>query len=163
MQSGFIKMLLIIGLLTGCNVMNQSSSVEVTSEMHEIISSYIIQSYEGVYPKTEKQFEVHKVYGAKKVGDVTTIYLYSLYSGFNKRTKTEGQSGHLVPAVIRLKDENGKYVVSSYKEPSDGDDFKNTLYKIFPRKFAAQALDDTGNLAGLHEELERKAEAWLKH
>ncbi|KZE68927.1 hypothetical protein AWM68_01265 [Fictibacillus phosphorivorans] len=162
MQSGFLRMILIIGLLTGCNAMNQSSAVEVTSEMHEMISTYIIQSYEDVYPKTDKQFEVHKVYGTKKIGDITTVYLYSLYSGFNKETKTEGQSGHLVPAVIKLKNEDGKYVVSSYKEPSDGDDFKNTLYKIFPRKYAAQALEDTGNLAVLHEELERKAEAWLK-
>ncbi|MDM5317442.1 hypothetical protein QUF49_15635 [Fictibacillus sp. b24] len=156
-------MLLIILLLTGCNAMDRSSAVEVTSEMNEAISDYIIHYYEKAYMKTEEQFEVHKIYGAKKIGNVTTVYLYSLYSGFNKETKTEGQSGHSVPAVIKLKDENGKYVVSYYKEPSDGDDFKNTLYKIFPRKYAAQALNDTGNLAGLQDELQQKAEAWLSN
>lgn len=163
MRFGFIKLLLIFLLLTGCSAMNHSSNVEITSEMNEAISDYIIHSYEKVYRKSDEQFEVHKIYGAKKTGDVTTVYLYSLYNGFNEETKTEGQSGHSVPAVIKLKDENGKYVVSYYKEPSDGDDFKNTLYKIFPRKYAAQALNDTKDSADLQEELERKAEAWLRN
>ncbi len=163
MRFGFIKWLMILVLLTGCTAMNHSSDVEVTSEMNEAISDYIIHSYESVYPKTDKQFEVHKIYGAKKTGDVTTVYLYSLYSGYNKETKTEGQSGHILPAVIKLRNNNGKYVVSYYREPSDGDAFKKTLYKMFPRQYAAEALNDTGNLPSLHKELKEKAEAWLSN
>ncbi|MBN3554516.1 hypothetical protein JYA63_09580 [Fictibacillus nanhaiensis] len=130
--------------------------------MNKLISDYIILHYDGVYPKTDKQFEVHKIYGAKETGAVTSVYLYSLFLGFNEETKTEGQSGHSVPAVIKLKSEGGKYVISHYKEPRDGADFKRSLYKIFPRKYAGIALKDTENSAGLQKEMKQKAEMWLR-
>ncbi|ANC76203.1 hypothetical protein ABE65_005015 [Fictibacillus phosphorivorans] len=156
-------MVCLIFLLTvGCTSFDSSNEIKVTAEMNEMISEYIIQHYEGVYPETDKKFEVHKVYGAKEMGGETSVYLYSLFLGFNKKTKAEGQSGHSVPAVIKLKSSDDKYVVSYYKEPSDGADFKRSLYKIFPRKYAGKALEDTKNSAGLHKEMKRKAEMWLR-
>ncbi|WP_137790295.1 hypothetical protein [Bacillus sp. E(2018)] len=149
-------------LLMGCTSFHSSNEVKVTSEMNELISDYIIQHYDGVYPETDKQFEVHKIYGAKETGGVTSVYLYSLFLGFNERTKTEGQSGHSVPAVIKLSSKDGKYVISNYKEPRDGADFKRSLYKIFPRKYAKKALEDAKNSAGLQKVMQRKAEMWLR-
>lgn len=130
--------------------------------MNELISDYIIQHYDGVYPETDKQFEVHKIYGAKETGGVTSVYLYSLFMGFNEKTKTEGQSGHSVPAIIKLRSEGGKYVIAHYEEPRDGADFKRSLYKIFPRKYVGKALEDTKNSADLQEEMKQKAEIWLR-
>lgn len=149
-------------LLVGCTSFRSSNEVQVTSEMNKLISDYIIQYYDGVYPKTDKQFEVHKIYGAKETGGVTSVYLYSLFLGFNEKTKTEGQSGHSVPAVIKLKSKDGKYAISHYKEPQDGADFKRSLYKIFPRQYAKEALDDSKNSAGLQKEMNQKAEMWLR-
>ncbi|MGA4721000.1 hypothetical protein [Fictibacillus nanhaiensis] len=149
-------------LLMGCTSFHSSNEVKVTSEMNELISDYIIQHYEGVYPESDKQFEVHKIYGAKETGEMTSIYLYSLFQGFNKSTEAEGQSGHSVPAVIKLKSKDGKYVISHYKEPQDGADFKRSLYKIFPRQYAKEALDDLKNSAGLQKEMNQKAEMWLR-
>jgi hypothetical protein len=154
----FVSMIL---LLSGCSIRFNTSGVEVTQEMNEAITDYILKEYKEVYPSTDKQFEAHKIYGAKESGGVTTIYLYSYYMGVNKRTKTEGQSGHSVPAVIKLNYKKGNYVVSNYKEPEDGDFFKNSLYKIFPRKYAAQVLKDTENSAGLQKEVQKKVEEWL--
>ncbi|MGD6963594.1 hypothetical protein ACQCVB_15385 [Fictibacillus phosphorivorans] len=149
-------------LLAGCTSFRSSNEVKVTSEMNELISDYIIQHYDGVYPETDKQFEVHKIYGAKETGGVTSVYLYSLFLGFNQKTKTEGQSGHSVPAIIKLRSEGGKYVIAHYEEPRDGADFKRSLYKIFPRKYAGKALEDTKNSADLQEEMKQKAEMWLR-
>ncbi|MGM0803868.1 MAG: hypothetical protein ACQET8_03960 [Bacillota bacterium] len=149
-------------LLMGCTSFHSSNEVKVTSEMNELISDYIIQHYDDVYPESEKQFEVHKIYGAKETGEVTSIYLYSLFQGFNRSTKAEGQSGHSVPAVIKLRSIDGKYVVSHYKEPQDGADFKRSLYKIFPRQYAGEALEDSKNSAGLQKKMNQKAEMWLR-
>lgn len=149
-------------LLMGCTSFNSSNEVKVTSQMNELISDYIIQHYDDVYPETDKRFEVHKIYGAKENGEVTSVYLYSLFLGFNKKTKTEGQSGHSVPAVIKLRSKDGKYVVSHYKEPQDGADFKRSLYKIFPRNYARKALEDSKNSAGLQKKMNQKAEMWLR-
>lgn len=154
--------MILLFLLSGCASFNSSNEVKVTSEMNELISDYIIQHYDGVYPETDKQFEVHKIYGAKETGGVTSVYLYSLYLGFNEKTKAEGQPGHSVPVVVKLRSEDGEYVVSHYKEPRDGADFKRSLYKIFPREYAGKALDDTKNSAGLQEEMKQKAEMWLR-
>ena len=48
---------------------------------------------EAINANTEKQFEVHKVYGTSESNEVLNVYLWSYYGGFNKSTGLENQAG----------------------------------------------------------------------
>ncbi|GGB63857.1 hypothetical protein GCM10007199_32390 [Fictibacillus barbaricus] len=148
-------------LLPGCIAWFNSTNIKVTQEMDKTITDYILKEYQDVYPTTDRQFEAHKVYGAKEKSGVISVYMYSFYLCFNKETGTEGQSGHSVPVLIKLEEQEGKYVVTYYKEPQNDSNYKYALYKMFPRVYAAKALADTGHVKELEKEVQKKAEVWL--
>ncbi|MFD2670144.1 hypothetical protein [Marinicrinis sediminis] len=152
-------------LLAGCsgNVVNlQDGDTHVTKEMNEVISDYIIQKYSTLYYETEKQFEIHKVYGTNETDGVITVYIWSYYGGFNKSTGTEFQAGHSLPAVIQLSKNGEKYSVIEYIEPQDGDEYQPSLKKMFPEKYFKLAHQDTGNIKELRQEMNEKVTQWLE-
>ena len=65
---------------------------------------------------TEKQFEVHKVYGTKESDGVINVYMWSYYGGFNKSTGIENQAGHSLPLVVRLSKNEENYSVIEYTD-----------------------------------------------
>ncbi|MFP3510076.1 hypothetical protein SB775_10505 [Peribacillus sp. SIMBA_075] len=147
-------------LLIGCSN-TASSKVTITKEMDQIVSDTIMEQNKDELAPTEKQFEVHKIYGADEKDGVITIYLYAIYEGYNKSTGTEVQSGHSYSARIKLaKDENG-YVLKEYKTPEEGGEFMDSLEELFPRKYSKQVLKDNGNGADLDEQMQKKVENWL--
>jgi hypothetical protein len=130
--------------------------------MNELISDYIIQTYADTYYGTEKQFEVHKVYGTSESNGVINVYMWSYYGGFNRATGTESQSGHSLPAVIQLSKRDDHYSVTDYKEPKDGSLYQSSLKKMFPKKYVKSAEQDSENIAGLKKEMDQKVENWLE-
>ncbi|MGM0846430.1 MAG: hypothetical protein ACQEUT_15755 [Bacillota bacterium] len=134
---------------------------QLTNEMHEVISDYIVNHYSTVYYPTEKQFEVHKVYGTSETNGVLTVYLWSYYNGFNKTTATESQAGHSLPAVIKLKKVGDEYKVVKYSEPQDGSSYSPSLKKLFPKRYLAFVYMDSGNIGGLQAEMDEKVKQWL--
>lgn len=88
----FNNLLFILAFLSGCNgngIELKDGNSHITKEMHEVISNYIIQHYSSSYGATEKQFEVHKIYGTSESNGVLSVYMCSYYGGFNKSTGTE--------------------------------------------------------------------------
>ncbi|ALC91762.1 hypothetical protein AM500_19730 [Bacillus sp. FJAT-18017] len=165
MRAISLKMLVLIFsflILTGSSkgaIIN--GDAHVTEEMHEVISEYIVKKYTSVYLDTEKQFEVHKIYGTREVGGITHVYMWSLYEGFNKATGSEGQAGHSLPALIKLKKQGNKYSVTDYKEPEDGTYYYSSLKKLFPSAYVRLASNDVMHSANLQEKIKQKAETWL--
>lgn len=148
--------------LGGCSETGLTDGDRLVNErMNQTISDYILEHYADSYYPTEKQFEVHKIYGAKEAEDAVDIYLYSYFGGFNKSTGLESQAGHSLPAMIRLKKETDGYSVINYIEPEDGDLFLPSLKKMFPRKYVNKALNDIGNIDDLKEEMDSKVKRWL--
>jgi hypothetical protein len=138
-----------------------SSETEV-DDLDHVISDYIVQFNKDKYFPTEKQFEVHHIYGTAEIDDLVEVYLYSLYAGFNRATKDEGQSGRSGPALVKLKKTNDTYSVVEYKEPGDGDMYVESIYEMFPDSYAEQAINDTDYVRKkLDEELEAKVAEWL--
>jgi hypothetical protein len=135
---------------------------QLTGEMNEVISDYILEKYEDAYYGTEKQFEVHKVYGTSDTKGVINVYMWSYYGGFNKDTGTETQSGHSLPAVIQLSKTDDHYKVTDYKEPKDGSLYQSSLKKMFPKKYVKSAEQDSGNIGDLQKEMKQKVENWLE-
>ncbi|GGA71590.1 hypothetical protein [Ornithinibacillus halotolerans] len=136
--------------------------VQVTDEMNEVISDYIVQKYSSSYAHTDKQFEVHKVYGTSEVDGVITVYIWSFFAGFNESTGMENQAAHSLPAVIQLSKQDNKYSVIDYTEPKDGSLYESSLKKMFPKKYVKLAQKDAGNIEDLQLEMDEKVKQWLE-
>lgn len=134
----------------------------LTEEMNELISDYIVQKYSNIYSPTDKQFEVHKVYGTSESNHVISVYMWSYYGGFNKSTGLESQSGHSLPAVIRLSKKGENYSVIEYTEPEDGSLYLSSLKKMFPKRYLPYAQRDSGNIQDLQKKMDRKVQKWLE-
>ncbi|MCR2823540.1 hypothetical protein [Lederbergia panacisoli] len=159
-----IVFVLAASLLTGCydNVMNLvDGDQQVSEEMNQVISDYIVEQYAPSYYHTEKQFEVHKVYGTSESNGVITVYMWSYFGGFNKSSGIESRAGHSLPAVIRIKKDGENYKVSKYKEPQDGSSYSSSLKKMFPEKYLKLAQQDAGNLGELQIKMDQKVMEWL--
>ncbi|WLR51766.1 hypothetical protein LC040_02355 [Bacillus tianshenii] len=152
----FFAMITVV-ILSGCQAENR-----FTNEMDKTISSYILEYNQSVYTSTDVQFEAHKVYGASEENGTISVYLYSLYQGFNRETKAEAQSGHSMPLLIKLQKDGNSYQVIDYIEPMNGDYYKESINEMFPKKYARQALSETGNASKLKNEIKTKVEEWLK-
>lgn len=159
-QSSLVTLLILV-VLSGCSSDVVDGDRHLNSNIDETISNYIIEKYATSYPETEKQFEVHKVYGTSERNGILTVYMWSFFGGYNKATGLEEQCGHSLPAVIRLKNDSGKYKVIEYKEPKDGSEYSGSIKKLFPKKYIKYIHRDAGNIEDLQEEMEKKVEKWL--
>lgn len=159
-----VALLLVVALLVGCNNSGKElkdGDKHITVEMDEEISNFIIHKYATSYLNTEKQFEVHKVYGTSESDGILNVYMWSYYGGFNKSTKTQNQAGHSLPAVIQLKKAKEHYSVIGYAEPQEGSMYQSSLEKMFPKKYVKLAQRDAGNIKGLEKEMDEKVNHWL--
>lgn len=161
-----IFLLLFCGIfLSACTdkeVKLKDGNTHLSDELNKTISNYIVQQYSTPSQNTDKQFEVHKVYGSSEKNDVTTVYFWSYYGGFNKSTGTENQSGHSLPAVIQLKKESDHYTVVKYTEPEDGDLYQSSIKKMFPKKYLKRVYNDSGNSKDLEKEMDLQVKQWLE-
>ncbi|NQX64198.1 hypothetical protein [Paenibacillus qinlingensis] len=118
-----ILLLFVVAFLSGCNgngIELKDGDRNITEEMDEMISNYIIQNYSSSSRATGKQFEVQKVYGTSETNRVLSVYMWSYYGGFNKSTGTATYAGRSLPAVIQLKKDLAHYSIIKYIEPQDG-------------------------------------------
>jgi PBP1b-binding outer membrane lipoprotein LpoB len=159
---GFISIVFLIFalLLAGCS--DQGKPVKVTKSMNQVISNYILKFNTKVNPKTDKQFEAHKIYGAaKKYSGIIEVYLYYAYEEFNRSSERQAVNGGALPVRIKLKKTNGTYKVVGYKEAEDGSAHSDSIRKMFPKEYAEKALNESGS-APLQKEIDVKVVKWLK-
>ncbi|WP_052124144.1 hypothetical protein [Ureibacillus manganicus] len=135
---------------------------ELTKDMHEMISDYIIEQSQHQYESTDAQFEVHKVYGTLQEGDTLTVFLWSFYNRFNLETRDEVVSGASRPVTITLEREGGEYKVIDYKEPEDGSLFVESIENMFPDRYVEEALKQPSNMEQLFEQMKEKVNVWLE-
>ncbi|PIC63436.1 hypothetical protein CSV79_11615 [Sporosarcina sp. P13] len=164
-KSSFLILLFGALFLAGCNgneVNLTDGDKHITEEMDEIISDFIIQKYSSINSDTEKQFEVHKVYGTSESNGVLSVYMWSYYGGFNKTTGIENQAGHYLPALIQLSKKGEKYSVIKYTEPQDGDLYQSSTKTMFPEKYLKLIQQDSGNREELQKKMDKKVKQWLE-
>ncbi|MCA1054073.1 hypothetical protein LCM10_03665 [Rossellomorea aquimaris] len=162
-MKNLLILLLAVWFLTGCNEQNlKDGDEQITEAMDAAISDYILEKNEDAFAPTEKQFEVHRVYGTSETQGTISVYMWSYYGGFNRATGTETQSGHSMPLVIRMSKNNDEYSVIEYIEPEDGSRYQPSLKKMFPRRYLKFAERDAGNLGELQKEMDKKVKRWLE-
>ncbi|WP_138754223.1 hypothetical protein [Paenibacillus sinopodophylli] len=139
---------------------NQSAN-PISEEINVAISNHIIQKNSAIYFNTEKQFEVHHVYGTSESNGILSVYMHSYFGGYNKSSGLENQAGHSLPAVIRLQKKASGYAVVEYIEPEDGDLYQSSLKKMFPEKYLKMIVGDAGHINDLRVEMDNQVKHWL--
>jgi hypothetical protein len=129
--------------------------------MNNVISNYIIEKYKTEDVPTAKQFEVHKIYGTETKDNIITVYLYSMYTEILNLKDLEIQPSHAYPVLIRLKKSNSSYAVTDYEKPESGYYYPSSIEKMFPRKYAKQALKNTGQTYDLTKRMNEEIEGWV--
>lgn len=165
LKSNIFFLLILAVFLSGCNgngAKLKDGDQHITEEMDDVISDYIVQKYYTASSDTEKQFEVHKVYGTSESDGVISVYMWSYYGGFNKSTGIENQAGHSLAAVIRLSKNEKNYSVIDYIEPQDGSLYQSSLKRMFPDKYLKLIQQDSGNVEDLQKEMDKKVKQWLE-
>ncbi|MNR33806.1 hypothetical protein D3C85_1515140 [compost metagenome] len=112
--------------------------------------------------QTEKQFEVHKIYGTSESNGILRVYMYSYFGGFTKSSGLKSQTGHSLPARVELKKEETGYTVIAYTEPQDGNLYQSSLKRMFPEKYVSLAQRDTGHIEDLNKAMDAKVQQWLE-
>ncbi|MBT2644349.1 hypothetical protein J7I80_19065 [Bacillus sp. ISL-41] len=161
MNKWFLVFMLLTSVLWGCEKSEAGYTDRgdhLPEKLNTAISNFVIDEYADIYDDKDQLFEVHKVYGTHEENGKMTVYLYSYMVGMKKGSEP---SGHIVPAVIKLKKEAEGYTFISYKEPEDGTRYQSSLEKIFPDRYLESVREDTGNLDALMEEMEKKVELWV--
>ncbi|MDM5337430.1 hypothetical protein QUF84_09405 [Fictibacillus enclensis] len=118
--------------------------------------------YENIFAPSEKQFEVHRIYGTSEEDGILTVYFHSFLGGFNKETGDKEQSGHSLPALIKMKKEPIGYKVVDYKEPEDGNLYKSSLEKMFPERYVKREDQQASEINDLQIQMNKKVHKWLK-
>jgi hypothetical protein len=159
-----VYILFLLFIISGCNNSSEKlidGKVQISEEIDNMISDYIIQNSSKAYADTDKKFEVHRIYGTSEENGVITVYLHSYFGGFNKKTGNAMQGGHSLPALMKIKKGSTGYSVIDYQEPKDGDLYKPSLEKMFPERYSKIELLRTGDIKDLEKEMDEKVNRWL--
>lgn len=142
---------------------NKNTETVSEKEMNEAISNYIVNYYSRILTHVNKVFEAHKVYVIEQKDGLINVYIYTLFEGY---AFSEGKfglsSGGANPALIVLKKDKDKYTVVKFQQPEDGTENGPSIRRMFPSKYAEEALSDSGKDLGLEEQIKLKAKEWLK-
>jgi len=128
-------------------------------KMDNAISKYLVQKFRNSNDSSEKGFEVHHVYGTETKDNFTTAYIKSEYGEFQK-SNDDMLSGHVVPAVIKMKQTGSTYEVIDYEEAKDGEMYVDSIKAMFPKQYAKQILKNNSNSFDLNAQLMKKVHEW---
>ncbi|GGB53009.1 hypothetical protein [Fictibacillus barbaricus] len=159
-----VYILFLVFIISSCHNSSEKlidGKVQISEEIDNMISEYIIQNSSKAYANTDKKFEVHRIYGTSEKNGVISVYLHSYFGGFNKKSGNSMQGGHSLPALMKIKKDSSGYSVVDYQEPKDGDLYKPSLEKMFPERYSKMELQRTGNIKDLEKEMDEKVNRWL--
>lgn len=145
-------------VIIGCS----NSEVTVTEDMGQIISDTIIEEGKDSVSSTDKQFEAHKIFGTEKKGGLTSIYLHTVYQGYDKVTGDKIKAGFSYPVLIKLAKEKNVYVVKEYWIPEDGAEYTKSIEEKFPEKYAKKAINHKQDTVhDLTKEIQKEVDNWI--
>ena len=147
-------------------ITSDNKSIEIGSEkeINEVISNYITDYYAHILTNANKVFEAHKVYAIEqKKDELINVYIYTLFEGYAFANGKFGFScGGKNPALIVLKKDKDNFTVVKFQQPEDGSECGPSIKRMFPRKYAEEAMNDESRDLGLEAQIKLKAKEWLK-
>lgn len=118
-------------------------TTKLDTNMASFIEEQIIEHHHGGYKSGEFYCTDFKVLGTEKDKENTTVYMWVLYSEYDKvNGKIEDVSGAHIPTVITVKKTgSSKYELVEYWEPRDGSYYAEDIKDKFPWYLHGKALD----------------------
>jgi hypothetical protein len=158
---------LMLAIGTGCSnsKLTDAKDIEAGNKkvINETISKYIVDYYSHILTNADKVFEAHKLYAIEQKDELINVYIYTLFEGYAFSGKRFGTScGGANPALIVLRKDKDKFVVTKFVQPRDGTEYNSSVKNMFPRKYADEAMKDEGHNLELKSQIRLNAEKWLK-
>ena len=118
-------------------------TTKLDTNMASFIEEQIIEHHHGGYKSGEFYCTDFKVLGTEKDKENTTVYMWVLYSEYDKvNGKIEDVSGAHIPTVITVKKTgSSQYELVEYWEPRDGSYYAEDIKDKFPWYLHGKALD----------------------
>ena len=138
-------------------------ATKLDTNMASFIEEQIIEYHHGGYKSGEFYCTDFKVLGTNKDKENTTVYMWVLYSEYDKvNGKIEDVSGAHIPTVITVKKiGSSQYELVEYWEPRDGSYYAEDIKDKFPWYLHGKALDSQRYIKEQQENCNRKAQAYF--
>lgn len=148
-------------------LISSNKKIEISdSELNGIISNYLIDRKSTISSNdNEKTFEAHKMYGTEQKDNELYVYMYSFIGTFSvnntvKKNVPIQLSKFSSPALLIIKEKDGKYTISDYKEPLIDEPAEKFIKNNFLNKYIDKAIYDSKNTADMEKQITYKANAW---
>ena len=139
-------------------------TTKLDTNMASFIEEQIIEHHHGGYKSGEFYCTDFKVLGTEKDKENTTVYMWVLYSEYDKvNGKIEDVSGAHIPTVITVKKTgSSKYELVEYWEPRDGSYYAEDIKDKFPWYLHGKALDSQRYIKDQQAFCENAAKEYFK-
>ncbi|MBE6730151.1 MAG: M56 family metallopeptidase [Ruminococcaceae bacterium] len=144
-----------------CFLTNPATSID--ADMASFIEEQIMKHHHGGYKSGEFCCTSFKVLGTKKDKENTTVYMWVLYSEYDKvNGKIEDVSGAHIPTVITVKRiDSAQYELTEYWEPRDGAYNAEDIKGKFPWYLHSKALDSQRYIKAQRADCDKKAQEYF--
>lgn len=138
-------------------------ATKLDTNMASFIEEQIIEYHHGGYKSGEFYCTDFKVLGTNKDKENTTVYMWVLYSEYDKvNGKIEDVSGAHIPTVITVKKtDSSQYELVEYWEPRDGSYYAEDIKDKFPWYLHGKALDTERYIKEQQANCNQKAQAYF--
>jgi hypothetical protein len=158
-------LVLVVGVGCSNSKLTDAKNIETGERMaiDETISNYIVVYYSHILTNADRVFEAHKLYAIEQKDKLINVYIYTLFEGYAFFDGKFGAScGGTNPALLVLKKDKDKFIVTQFVQPKDGTEYSSSIKKMFPHKYTDKVMRDEGRDLGLESQIRSNAEKWLK-
>ncbi len=121
------------------NSCNRSNSIKQDAVSLKVIKQFLEEKFEYIKPEG-KNIDTFKVLGTDKKNDTAIYYVWAYIIDYtyksNKLTENRGSS---LPVKLYLLNDKNNYTVVKAEKPLDGDQYDNSMKKLFPKDVYKQA------------------------
>jgi hypothetical protein len=123
-------------LITSCH--NNSNDIQ-SKEAEKAIKDYLERTFEYIKPEGIN-IATFKVLGTDEKNDTIVYYVWAYIIDYtNESNKLEENRGSSLPVKLYLLNKNNIYTVVKAEKPLDGDQYDNSMKKLFPKDVYKQA------------------------
>ncbi|MGJ7035478.1 transcriptional regulator [Anoxybacillus eryuanensis] len=145
---------------------NGSSSYELKDATNvEKAVSEAIKEHGKTYGKGEYITEGHIILGTERKENEVKAYTIASVGvfEFQDRIFTIVSGSGAIPTVMTFSiDEHGQYKLVAYEEPLDGEEYVESIKKMFPKKYDSKVLNAEKYYGELVKQQEKQAKEYLK-
>lgn len=151
----------LILLIALCCLVSCSQSLP---NMDDAVGKAILEG-SGLYAKGETATEGHIILDTVRDNGLIKVYAIASYGefGFENGVFTKVSGSGAIPTVITFSlEEYGDYALLEYREPMDGEYYRDSIKEMFPRRLHRRALSADIDYPALAGQQEVQAREYLK-